>query len=353
MNNPSSVKNQSKITLQIGTEKLSGFTGLQVERAIDAAADAFSFSLPWNPTTNNITRFKPFNPQIVKVRVDDELLLTGYVEKNSFATSGNAKVLNIEGRSASGTLLDWSAGPPFQFQEMTFNQLNTAMYRNFDSTASAGVAFASPDTESISEVSITIGDKMYGVFSKIASGHGLWGIPTATGRLEYKQISSYSAAVAQLEEGKGAVKSVSTTHDITKRFQKYLVVGAYEGDPTAESEVSDPETFGLAKRGRLITELSQQTTSISEAAKFSRSKAMIDAYSAVCEVDGWRYNGDLWAPGTIITLKAPGAYILSASRFMIRKVVYGMSAGGQVARLELAIPEAFDNTELRAYPWEE
>ena len=351
---PSSLQNQSRITLQVGPEKLSGFQGLRVERAIDSASDAFSFSLPWNPTPKNIERFRPFNPQIVRVRVDDELLLTGYVEKSDFTTQATQKMLNIQGRSASGTLLDWSAGPPFQFQDLTFNQFNTQLYQNFDPTANAGVAFATPDTAPIAEISIDVGKKMYEIFAKIASGHGLWGIPTATGRLEYKKISSYMAAVAQLEEGMGPVRSVTTTHDITKRFQRYMVIGAYEGDPEAEAEVRDPEVFGLAKRGRLITELSQQTTDIDEAAKFSRSKSLIDSYSANLEVEGWRYNGELWQPGTIISLKAPGAYILNSARLMIRRVTFQIDeAGGQVTGLELTVPEAFDNTELRALPWVE
>lgn len=349
---PSSLQNQSKITLQVGAEKLSGFQGLTVSRAIDAAADAFSFSLPWEPTEKNIDRFKMFSADIVRVWVDDELLLTGYVEKHDFQTSGDIRTLNLQGRSASGTLLDWSAGPPFQFQDLTFNQFNTKLYQNFDPTANAGVAFATPDTAPISEISIEIGQKMYEVFSKIASGHGLWGIPTNTGRLEYKKISSKSASVATLEEGQAHVISVSSSGDLTKRFQRYLVIGAFEGDPEAEAEVNDPEVFGFAKRGRLITELSQQTTDINEAAKFSRSKAMIDSYNATAAVNGWRYNGALWQPGTIITLKALGAYILKPSRFMIRRVTFSIDeSGGQTTALELALPEAFDNTDVRSFPW--
>jgi len=352
LSNPSSVKNQSVISIQLGAERLSGFQGLQVSRAIDTAADAFSFSLPWNPTAKNIERFRPFNPQIVVVRVDEETLLTGYVEKSEFSTSSESKGLNIQGRSASGTLLDWSAGPPFQFQNVTFNQFSTKLYQNFDPDAKRGAAFATPDTPPISEISITIGDKVHAIFTKIASGHGLWGIPTELGSLEYKKISSYMSAVAQLEEGKGPVRSVSTTADITKRFQRYMVVGTFEGDPEATAETRDPEVFGFAKRGRLITELSQQTTDINEAAKFSRSKALIDSYTCTVNVLGWRNNGALWQPGTIITLKAPGAYILNASRFMIRRVTFQIDeALGQVTALELAIPEAFDNTEVRAFPW--
>lgn len=348
MNSPSSLQNQSRITLQVGAEKLSGFSGLQVERAIDTACDAFSFSVPWEPTPENIRRFRPFSADIVRVYVDDELLLTGYIERNEYTTDASQKVVNIQGRSASGTLLDWSAGPPFQFQDVTFNQFSTKLYQNFDPSARVGAAFATPDTPPISEVQITIGDKMHKIFSSIASGHGLWGIPTTTGRLEYKKLSSKAAAVAQLEEGSGPVRSVTAIADLTKRFQRYMVVGTFEGDPEATAEVQDPEIFGFAKRGRLITELSNQTTDINEAAKFSRSKALIESYMASCVVDGWRYNGALWRPGTIISLKAPGAYILKSARFMIRRVTFQIDeAGGQLTALDLSMPEAYDSTETK------
>lgn len=350
--NPGSLTDASKITLQIGSEKLSGFSGLQVSLGLDTASNAFAFSVPWTPTPENIARFKPFRPDIIHIRIDDELILTGYLEIDGWNIAEAQNVLTIQGRSASAPIVDYSAGPPFQFQDITFNDFGREMWKAVGGASGGAVAIASPDTGKISEISITPGQTLYDVLSNLAASNGLWGIPTPTGQLGYKTLDSKAQSVATLIEGQGPVRSVTATSDITKRFQKYMVVGAFEGNPEATAEVNDPETFGLAKRGRKIAQISQQTTDMEQAAKFLRSKALIESYTASCEVDGWHYNGNLWQPGTIITLKAPGARINDPSRFMIRNVTLQLDEnGGQLTGLDLAIPEAYDGTEPEVLPW--
>ena len=180
--NPGSLNNQSKIELKIDHEKLTGFEGLQVIRAIDSAADAYSFSLPWESTDENIARFQPFEVRNVQVMVDDETIITGYLEKLSFSTSADGRRLNVQGRSASGTVLDWSAGPPFQFENLTFNNISKELSKAIHASLAGGVAFATPDTAPIAEVTIVPGDTFFKVISSLASSHGLWARPTAGGR---------------------------------------------------------------------------------------------------------------------------------------------------------------------------
>ena len=378
--NPGSLTDQSKITLQIGNEKLSGFSGLQVSLGIDTASNAYAFSVPWTSTPENIARFKPFRPDVVYIYVDgqEDPILTGYVEVSGWNISEAQGILTIQGRSASAPIVDYSAGPPFQFQNITFNDFGREMWkavggnvtkttetfteyvdgeglvsRSLESINGGAVAIAKPDTGKISEISITPGQSLYEVLSQLASAQGLWAIPTADGQLSYVKLKSDSKPVATLIEGQGPVRSVTATADITKRFQKYMVVGAFEGNPEATAEVSDPEVFGLAKRGRKIAPLNQQSTDMDQAARFLRSTALIDSYTASCEVEGWHYNGNLWQPGTIITLKAPGARINNPSRFMIKNVTLQLDeSGGQITGLDLAIPEAYDGTEPEVLPWQ-
>lgn len=350
--NPGSLNNQSKVTLKIGTEELSGFQGLQIVRSIDTIANGYSFSLPWDPTEKNKERFKPYAVRIISVWSDKTKLITGYIEKATFSTSADGKVLNIQGRSASGTLIDWSAGPPFQFENTTFNNLNKELYNNYDPSAGVGVAYTSPDTPPIPQITIEPGDTFERVISPIASAHGLWARPDADGRLEYLKISSTQKAIGALIEGTSPVKSITTDHDVTKRFSRYMAIGASEGEPETTAEVSDYEALGLAVRGRNIQEIKQQTTDINDAAKFARSRAIIDSYSCEVEVDGWHYNGHLWTPGEIITVQAPGAFIFKASRLIIISVAMKIDeSGGQVSTLTLGIPEAFDGTEPKELPW--
>lgn len=354
MFNPGSLTNQSEITLKIAHEKLSGFEGLQVVRAIDAASDAYSFSLPWDPTDKNRERFRPFFVRNVQVLIDDGKVITGYIEKIGFVTSADGRRVNVQGRSASGVIVDWSAGPPFQFENMTFNNISKALTQAIFSGFTAGVAFASPDTDPIGEVSIEPGESVYKVLTNLASAQNLWARPTATGRLEYLQLSSTRSSVATLIEGTSPVRLITTDHDVTKRFQLYRVLGTSEGEPELSGEVSDYESLGLGVRGRQINNLKQQTTDINQAAKFARSRAIIDSYTATVEVDGWHYNNHLWTPGEIITVQAPGAFIFEPSRLIILRVTMKIDeSGGQAAVLDLGLPEAFDGTEpkLEGLPW--
>ena len=351
---PESLNNQSKIELKIAHEKLSGFEGLQVVRQIDAAADSYSFSIPWDPTPENIERFQPFLVRNVQVLVDDETIITGYLEKLSFSNSADGRRLNVQGRSASGVILDWSAGPPFQFENLTFNNISKNLTQAIFSGFEAGVVFATPDTPAIGEVTIEPGDTMFKVLSSLASSHGLWARPTASGRLEYLKLSSRRASVATLFEGISPVRVITSDHDVTKRFQRYMVIGASEGEPEISAEVPDYESLGLGVRGRQISELRQQTTDITAAAEYARARAIIDSYTATAEVDGWHYNNHLWTPGEIITVKAPGAFILNPTRLIIMRVTYKIDeSGGQSSILDLGIPEVFDGTapKLEGLPW--
>ena len=351
--NPGSLNNQSKIELLIDGENLSGFEGLQVVRAIDSAADGYSFSLPWDPTPENIRRFQPFKVRKVFIKFDGKTIVTGYFEKLSFSTSASGRRLNVQGRSASGTIMDWSAGPPFQLENLSFNDVSRKLSQAIFSDWEAGVVFVKNDTPPIGQVTIKPGETMFKVMSTLASGHGLWARPTAEGRLEYLKFDSKRASVATLFEGISPVKTITSDHDVTKRFQKYMVLYTADGE-TYQAEESDYQDLGLAVRGRTISELGQQTNGIYKAAEFARSRAVINSYVATIEVDGWHYNGTLWNPGDIITVKAPGAFILKATRLIIVRVTYkNDESAGQSCLLDLGIPEVYDGTapKLEALPW--
>lgn len=352
--NPGSIKKQSQITMKIGGETLSGWEGLTVELCIDAAANAFSFRLPWNPITKNRERFRPYGLQIIKIFLDNTEILTGYIEKPEFETSIGSRSVTLQGRSASGPMVEMSAGPPFQFSNIMFNALSRKLYQALDPSAAVGIVYANPDFGPVGEVSIDPGQTMWDVLSRLASAHGLWGRPLAGGRLEFTNFPSTQIPMAYIEEGIGPVRSIRTSHDATKRFQRYMVIGTYEGEPGTESEVADYELLGLAKRGRQIQQLDQQTIDISKAAKFARSRALIDSYICTAEVDGWHYNGTVWTPGKTVTVKAPGAFIEKETPLIIRKASLSIDeSGGQMSTLDLGLPQAFDNSEINtgALPW--
>jgi prophage tail gpP-like protein len=325
-------------------ERISGWSGLSVVRTIDSGADAFSFNIPWNPTAANLERFRPYSAQQVVVWADDEKLITGYLEMPSFSTSEGSRTANLQGRSITGVLIDWSAGPPFQLQGLTFNQIASKIAHPYS-------VRAVPDTQPIADVQITPGQTIYEFLSSLAAANGLYGRPTATGTLEYVTITGRSP-VADLTEGEKNIIEISASHDLTKLHNKYLVIASSDGNPDISASVTDSR-MAPAIRGTKIIQPQQESADYSAAARFARSRAYIDSYTPQAVVKGWRHNTGFWRAGEVVRVYAPGAFIVRRSLLIIKRVTFSLDeSSGRITTLDLALPEAYSNTYPEATPWE-
>ncbi len=363
---PVSINKAPEITIHINNtnEKLTGWTGFQVVRAIDACADAFAFSLPWDPTPENRKRFLPYSPGVIKIFGGSEQFLLGYIEVVSVSSASGQRVINLQGRSASGGLLDWSAGSiwdrsaqafssetVFELQGLTFNKIARKL-------AAAHVVKAVPDTAPINEVSIEPGQTLFDFLSKLAAANGYFGRALTTGGLEYRNDLGKTPPVCDLVEGESPVLSINTNHDVTKRFWKYKIVASSTGQPNVEAEAKDTK-LSPAIRGIKIIQPSQQSVDYQKAANLARSRALIDSYSATVTVSGFTYKthgstGKFWQAGDVVRIYAPGAFILKFTKLIIKRVTFSLDEnGGQISTLELGLPEAYSGGYPEEFPWED
>jgi prophage tail gpP-like protein len=169
--------------------------------------------------------------------------------------------------------------------------------------------------------------------------------------VEFRRLSALRAPVAALIEGESPLIEIQTAHDITKRFAEYSVIQE-TGGTEASAKIVDP-AMAPAIRGRTVKALQQESTNLTQAALWARSRALIDSYTCNATVTGWTYaDGRLWQPGDIITAYAPGAWIVREAPLIISQVTYQLDEqGGQQAQLSLSIPEAYSNEEPRRVPW--
>ena len=362
-----------QINIAIGGEKLTGWSGLQVVRSIDSAADAFSFSLPWNPTPENIERFKPFTVKTIKITMSQgdktERVATGYIESISVENSANGRVINIQGRSTTGVLLEWSAGGigkdgkkiGFEFNNITFDLLAEIL-------AAPNEVFIDPNDSELTdlkkrpfpEVSIDVGQKVYDVLSRLGSACGLFSHPQPNGSLIFRRFNSDKASVCDILEGKSPVESISTSHDITKRFQEYALYASNEGEG-ALVIVRDFEALGINVRRRIVVEPTQYSPDYTEVANLVRARALINSYTARVTVAGWTYKiggsgeeSKLWKAGDCVNVYAPGAFILKNTKLIIKRATFSLSEGsGQQTTLDLGLPAAYDlkNPDPSNLPW--
>lgn len=347
-------------------EKLTGWTGLQVNRAIDACADTFSFSVPFDPTPENLERFKPYiggGPAGNKVEIfgENERFATGYVEVVSCISDGNQRVINLQGRSTTGVLMDWSAGSlysataphfprtAFEFQNMTFNQIAKVI-------AFPNSVYAVPDTGVMADVAIEPGQTIYNFISKLAAANGLYGRATPEGALQYSKLGN-TPPVVDLEEGRAPVETVESNHDITKRFFKYQILANTTGQPGVQASAYDLGV-NAGQRGSKIIEPKQQSADYQQAANFARSRGFIDSYTVTATCTGFVYQDysgtwKFWEAGDVVRLYAPGAFVRKLSRFIIQRVTFQMDTKqGQRTKLDLTLPELYNGETPQEKPWE-
>lgn len=335
-----------------GPYDISGWQGLQITRTIDAGADAFAFSIPWKPTPKNKKLFKAYRPIVLYIMYGDETIITGRMEQLIPRWNGSERSLEIQGRGLTGTLIDASAGPPFEFsEEISFNDIARKIAQSPDGQfGQSGITvYASPNF-TVPTASIEPGQTVFNFLSKIASTQNLFALPQPNGSLLFSQLSSRRKPVVDITEGQAPIQSITTNHDSTKRFYEYVVIQSSEGNFSDATAIDTGVDNRI--RWRQITETQQATKSLNESAKFAKAKGLIDSYSASITVTGWEYNGVIWKAGDIVRVKAPSAMIYNPSNLIIRRATLQLDeSGGKVTQLDLALPELYDGQEVTQRPW--
>lgn len=321
-------------------QQLAGWSGLQIIRAIDSCADGFSFSFPWEPTAQSRNRWRAYRTTSCVISYRGTPVVTGVIERIAAAWAAQRKELTIEGRSASGLLLDLSAEPI----ELTasFNAIARRLSPNVTITASPNITDLT--------VQIEAGKNIYDVLSGIAAGHGYWAQPQSNGTLRFSRIRS-SAPVGRLTESESPIISIETAHDLTRRYYRYRTIVTADGT-TSSGEAID-NGVDQARDGRVV-QTSNDANPI-EAARFERSRGIVDSYTCVVTVAGWTIDGQLWAPGQTVSIEAPSAMIYNRSTLMVKRATLQFDeASGAVTELDLTFPAVYSGQDITGafpYPW--
>ena len=361
---PTSTTNAPEISIVMKDtgEKITGWSGFQIVNAIDAAANGFGFSVPFDPTPANIARFRPYSPGVVKIFLGDEQFLLGYFEKITATSSSAGRLLTIEGRSASGGIVEWSAGSLWDQTNQVFRDETAFDVSGMTAgdiakyLAAAHKIFFQPDTGVINDLLIEPGQTLFQIIGKLAAANGYFGVPQYDESLIYRNDLGETDPVAELIEGQTPLVSVETTHDVTKRHWRYRAIGSATGNSNSWAISTDSE-LAPAIRGIKIVQPEQQSTEIQKAADMARSRGLIDSYSLTATVKGFAYNlsgGEwrFWRAGDVIDLYAPGAFILKERPFIIKRATFTEDVNnGQQTVLDLAFPELYSGGFPKEFPW--
>jgi prophage tail gpP-like protein len=327
-----------EVRLDIGGRRFTGWTGCTIDMAIDTLADAFSVSGPFNPDRSDLREaFRPFGYQDVKLYIDDDLLLTGRIDKVEPSVSASERVLTVQGRSLPGVLVDCSIEDAAEMYGLHFSEIAAQVCRPF------GIRVrADNDTNALDIARPEYGQSVYDFLNSLAAPRNLFLNSSYDGRLviTWGRAIVARGAVAALAEGRAPLLSVGASFDGTARYSRYIRSTQFAGIEDIRGEATD-SAIGIYRPS--VAALGDADTDPRVSAARARTAAFAGAVAVQVAVAGWRRpDGLRWAERQKVTLHAPGAFILRETEFLVAGVSLKLDASsGRTADLRLVLPQTY------------
>ncbi len=337
-----------EVSIKVGGQSISGWTGVMIEQAIDNCADAFAISAPFDPDRMDLReRFEPFGYQPCEVYIDKDLIITGRIEKVESIQSESERMITVQGRNKTGVIVDCyidEAGYQFYGQRLAdvliklVSRYGIAVdYRN--------------NTDIIQECIAEPGQKIFEFASELAENYGLFLSSDEEGRLVLSYPPKVGDPVASIVAGKSPYIGGSASYDGTARFSMYKVISSDYGRFDIEEKAEDS---GVKQYRRSVARLGAlKRSEMKRMAKHKRARALGRAAAIDVTVSGWRDSNDaLWEKGKTITLVAPALMVYQESPFILAGITLRIDESqGRVADLRLAMQQTYAEKMPEVYPW--
>jgi prophage tail gpP-like protein len=134
--------------------------------------------------------------------------------------------------------------------------------------------------------------------------------------------------------------------------QSYFSVVTGVKNNVGRSTVNNPRLSGVTRPHTYAVD-DTQPGSVWAAVQAKVGRMLASAASYTMTLPTWLdATGALWEPGTIVRLQAPRVMIYEPYDLLVRSVALRRGVSGEVAELELVIPEAYTGGTVGRLPWE-
>lgn len=334
----------AEVSLLVNGKAYAGWTSAEVTRGIEAAAGGFKLTVSerWRAGS---APWPIYEEDECTLKIDGQVLLTGYVDKRSPAYSATEHSLSVAGRDKTGSLVDCSALlKTWEFRKVSVLTLAQRVAEPFKVPVSlqAGLSLGAPPAK----LSVDPGDKAFEAIERACRMVGLLAVSDGLGGLQLMRPGS-ARAQTQLVEGENII-AASGDFDASDRFRRYVVLGQHAGSDqlsggAAAAVRGEAVDAGVRRTARVLVIRPESSTTTAHAKERAKWEAAVraargDAVSVT--VQGWKQgDGSLWPVNALVLLRSPRLGI--DGEMLISQAVYSVSEGGTTTQLTLRRPDAF------------
>lgn len=339
------------ITVQLAGVNYTNFTSITVTTNIESVSSSFAFSSTAAP--DNLFPIRMGDP--VRIYVDGQKVLTGYIEKLSPSYDANSHMIEASGRNILCDLIDSTVGTVKEFEgevsilDIARSVLDGIGLESVDVINQVGEleTFNAWDIESAE-----VGEKCFEFLEKFARKKQFFWHSDGDGNLVLLRASEdlFPARLVARASGEGNnIKSAYAAIDHTKRYHEYKAQGNLN-----QSRSDEPPSKAANQPGQAVRDTAIRPSRVLEfnAEENSDSKTATDravwesniriakslTYSAV--VQGHSAGGQVWPVNVLVDVDDEIANI--KDQLFVKSVIFSQSVTeGTTTRINMTYRNAF------------
>lgn len=341
------------LSLIIGSQSLSGWTEISVIRGIEKLPSSFEISLTEPLTQPTAASIVPGQP--CQVKLGNDLVITGYVDRYAPSISAFDHRVRVSGRSKCQDLVDCSAEwPNNQISNVSALALAQKLAKPYGITVTAASTAAA---NAIVQTYVMLwGETAYDVLERACRFSQLLAYDGADGNLILAQVGTAQAA-SGFTEGKNVI-SAEAAYSIDQRYSDYVVRRMSFSSLNDLGQGGDimrdfPDQGVPRHRLRYIIAENggnPQDVALARGQWEARRRAG-RAFQLRVTTDSWRdAAGTLWTPNTLVPVSLPSLKITNKV-WVIGEVTYKRDGqSGTTAELLIMPPDAFQPEPILLLP---
>ncbi|MGI1672217.1 MAG: hypothetical protein K6L74_18100 [Neptuniibacter sp.] len=322
----------------------TGWKEAMIARSIERGQHNFSLKLSeiWN-TGNKVNRRSIKKGMELQAYVNDDLLLTGYINSVEPTYDATNHIINVRGRSRLGDLVDCSnTGKPFNGQSLL--QICQSLCKPFNINVIVHASAKKAASQLFVKTKrLDLGEPIWEFLEELARIRALLLISNANGDLVITRAGKGHADVA-LVLGEN-IKSASGSFSDEQLFSEYTVTAQQSNDEQTQLEGVDTVLPKATVKGTgryrpmaFAADEDMDLAGCKTRAEWQKNVHQGRSESVVYKVQGWRQTpgGRVWAPNELITVNDPYQGLSNQERLIVET--------------RLTLNNQGRNTELRVMP---
>lgn len=343
-----------RVSVVIGGQRFENWTQIAIERRIDSITQVTVLA-PFDPS-NAADRalFRPFQFTDVSVFVGPDLLFFGQIVNVLPNQTAASNTVELQAYARAGTLWDCCLPAGENLSELEFNnQRIDEIAQSMVEPFGIGVSFLGPVGAPFPRVACSPTRTVADFLADIGRQRNFIFTDTPAGDLLGYQAPSVSAPVETFVEG----DSAGGEFGVRFSGQDYYshITGISPTDTGSQGGQYTAKNPHLARvlRPRTFTAQDSGDGDLQSAVSSKTGRMFGNMVEYAVTVPKWRDPaGRLYAPGTTVSVIAPGAMVYSAYNFIVASVEFSRTDSAKAASLGLVLPGSFRGEIPEALPWD-